>query len=208
MQTTKQNNSSNVIKIAITGNIASGKSQVEKLLSKDFPVYDCDKIAHEVLENITDFYGLDVFTNNKIDRKKLGSLVFSNPDLKSKLESIVHPKVKTEILKIFEKHSEDDLVFISIPLLFEVNFENLFDKIIFVSAPENIRLKRLMVRNNLAEDEAIKRIKSQLPEEEKIKKSDYIITNNSSVDELEKQVLILVREFHSLVNFKNAQAEE
>ena len=72
-----------MLKVAITGNIASGKSQVEKLISdKNYTVYDTDKIAHDILDKVNDFYGYDVFTDGRIDRKKLGELVFSNPDLK------------------------------------------------------------------------------------------------------------------------------
>ena len=109
-----------MLKIAITGNIASGKSQVEKILAEKyhFPVYDADKIAHIKLNEINDFYGYNVFTDGKIDRKKLGELVFKNPELKRKLENIIHPKVKKEIIEIFKKHSQEKCVFVSIPLLY------------------------------------------------------------------------------------------
>ena len=174
-----------MLKAAITGNIASGKSQVEKIISKKYPVYDADKIAHKILENLKDFYGYDVFTDGKIDRKKLGELVFSNPDLKKKLEEIIHPQVKQEILKIFEQ--DLPVVFISIPLLFETGFDRLFDKIIFVSADSKLRLERLMKRNNFTKEEALRRIQSQGAEEEKIQKSDFVICNNSTLTDLKTQ---------------------
>ena len=174
-----------MLKAAITGNIASGKSQVEKIISEKYPVYDADKIAHKILENLKDFYGYDVFTDGKIDRKKLGELVFSNPDLKKKLEEIVHPQVKQEILKIFEQ--DLPVVFISIPLLFETGFDRLFDKIIFVSADSKLRLERLMKRNNFTKEEALRRIQSQGAEEEKIQKSDFVICNNSTLTDLKTQ---------------------
>lgn len=177
-----------MLKIAITGNIASGKSEVEKFLSKDFPVYDTDKIAHTFLDKITDFYGYDVFTNGKIDRKKLGDLVFSNLDLKKKLEQIIHPQVKKEILKIFEQERNKNVIFISVPLLFETGLETLFDKILIVTADENIRLNRLMARNKLTKQDALNRIKSQLPQETKIKKADFIIKNNQSVQALHEEI--------------------
>ena len=178
-----------VIKIGITGNIASGKSQVEKYLkNKNFVVYDTDKIAHSILDDIKEFYGYDVFINGKIDRKKLGDLVFNNPDLKKKLEDIIHPKVKAEILKLFEKHRNEKYIFISVPLLFEAGFEDLFDKILLVSVDRDIQLERLMNRNSLTKKDALLRINSQIPQEEKIEKSDFIVNNNSTIENLYKQL--------------------
>ena len=178
-----------MLKYAITGNIASGKSQVEKiLLEKGYPVYDSDKFAHEILNTITDFYGYEVFTDGKIDRKKLGRLVFENSEIKQQLEALVHPKVKEKILEMFEKHSTDKVVFISVPLLFEADFTDLFDKILFISCPDKIRLERLMSRNSLSENEAKQRIEAQIPEELKIKHCDYVIKNDSNLENLKLEI--------------------
>ena len=151
-----------MLKVAITGNIASGKSKAELIIAKYYPVYDTDKIAHEILDNITEFYGYDVFTDGKIDRKKLGDLVFNNYELKTKLEELVHPKIRENLLEIFKVHKRDKMVFVSVPLLFEAGFKDMFDKTILISAKENLRLKRLMMRNNFTREEALKRIKSQM----------------------------------------------
>ena len=172
-----------MLKIAITGNIASGKSQVEKFISEKYTLYDADNIAHQILGNV--------------DRKKLGEKVFSDPAARKKLEEFIHPKVKDEILKIFEQNL--NVVFISIPLLFETGFDALFDKIIFVQCDDDIRLQRLMRRNDFTEEQALKRMNAQLPQKEKMQKSDFIIYNNSSLEDLEKQVLILVRELSGLI---------
>ena len=149
-----------MLKIAITGNIASGKSQVEKFISEKYTVYDADKIAHQILGNV--------------DRKKLGEKVFSDPAARKKLEEFI-------------------------PLLFETGFDALFDKIIFVQCDDDIRLQRLMRRNDFTEEQALKRMNAQQSQNEKMKKSDFIIYNNSSLEDLEKQVLILVRELSSLI---------
>lgn len=183
-----------MLRIAITGNIASGKSQVESFIGKYYPTFDSDKIAHEILTEIRDFYGYDVFTNGIIDRIKLGKLIFTNNDLKKKLENLIHPKVKDKILKIFEQNKDFSAVFVSVPLLYEAGFETLFDKVIFVTADENLRLERLMKRNGLTKEEAIQRINAQLHENEKVKKADYVINNNSTLEEMEKQVRTILKD--------------
>ena len=94
-------------KIAITGNIAAGKSEVEKIIAQFFSVYDADKIAHKFLGNI--------------DRRALGEKVFSDPVERKKLEDYIHPKVKDEIIKIFSE-TKDKYVFVSIPLLYSDTF--------------------------------------------------------------------------------------
>ena len=179
----------NVLKVAITGNIASGKSQVERILNnKGFKVFDADAIAHKILDELTDFYGQDIFTNGKTDRKKLANVVFNNTDLKLKLEAIIHPKVKNEILKIFNDNQHENVIFVSVPLLFEANFSKMFDKIIFISCPEELRLQRLIKRNDLSPDEAKKRINAQMPEMSKILKSDFVIENKYTINELKQRV--------------------
>lgn len=168
-----------MLKVAITGNIAAGKSQVESILARNYPVYDADKIAHKFLGNV--------------DRKALGEKVFADKNARKELEAQIHPKVKAEILEIFKKGADKDIIFVSVPLLFEAGFEDIFDKIIFVSADENLRLERLMKRNNLDKEQALLRIKAQEDEENKIKRSDYIIFNNSSIEALEKQVNAVIK---------------
>ena len=167
-----------MLKIAITGNIASGKSEVEKIIAQDFPVFDADKIAHKFLGNV--------------DRRALGEKVFSDPVARKKLEEYIHPKVKDEILKIFSE-SQDKCVFVSIPLLFETGFDKLFDKIIFVQCDNKLRLERLMKRNNFTKEQALKRMNAQMSQDEKINKSDFVIHNNSTKEELAEQVNELLK---------------
>ena len=178
-----------MVKIAITGNIAAGKSEVEKIIAtKGYVVYDTDKFTHQILASSQEikytFKDYDVFENGKISRKKLGALVFANKKLKEKLENIIHPVIKEMIINI----SSEKLVFVSVPLLYEANMADLFDYVIFVSANENIRLKRLMGRNSLTKEEAMLRINAQAAEASKIKKSDFIIQNNGNFEELENNI--------------------
>ena len=172
-----------MLKIAITGNIASGKSAVENHLQKlGYKVFDTDKITHQILETTPEVKK----TFGTTDRKEIAKIVFSNPEKLKVLETIIHPKVKEEILKIFKL--DEKIVFISVPQLFESGFNNLFDKVIFISANENIRLERLMKRNNFSEEEALKRISAQIKEEEKIPKCDFVIQNNSDIQHLEAEI--------------------
>ena len=190
-----------MLKIAIVGNIASGKSTVENFIkSKGYLVFDADKLSHELLitlksEIITAFKDYDILENNDISRKKLGNLVFANPKHKKNLENIIYPKLKSKLENIFEENKNQKFIFISIPLLFEVGWENLFDKIIFVKTDDKIRLKRLMVRNSLSKKEALLRINSQKPQDEKIAKSDFIICNNDDILTLQNktdEIIILL----------------
>lgn len=174
-------------KIAIVGNIASGKSTVEKiLLQKGFQVYDTDKIAHEILEENKHLFP-QAIVNGKIERKKLANIVFKDKGQMKYLESVIHPKVK----EFIENIETEETIFISVPQLFEAKMEDLFDKIIFISAPLEIRLERLMKRNNLTKEEALVRINAQISEEEKIPKCDWVISNKSSKEDLELQILHL-----------------
>lgn len=184
-----------MIKVAIVGNIASGKSELEKyLFNRGYVVFDTDVIAHDILidnpEIAEAFEEYDVFEHGKLSREKLGQLVFNNLELKQKLEDMIHPLILEDIEKIFETYKEEEYVFISVPLLFEVGWEQLFDKIIFIKSDEDIRLKRLMERNHYDEDYAKKRVESQLPELEKIKKADCVIENNSSKEVFYKNIEI------------------
>lgn len=171
-----------MIKVAIVGNIASGKSTVEKFIeSKGFKVFDTDKIAHSILENnetIKKEFGT-------IDRKELAKIVFSDSEKLKLLESIIHPEVKKKLLKIFSK--DESVVFVSVPQLFEAGFENLFDKIIYITADERIRKERLMKRNSISQEEAQRRILAQT-EGAKREKCDYVIENNGSPEDLKLAV--------------------
>ncbi|MCM1338619.1 MAG: dephospho-CoA kinase [Muribaculaceae bacterium] len=181
-----------MIKVALVGNIASGKSTVEITLKKlGYDVLDTDDVCHTLLGLFPDipiaFAQYDVFDGEKISREKLGKLVFNNPKLKEKLEDILYPQVRVEIRKFFDT-SDKNIVFVAIPLLFEAQMEDMFDKVLFVYSDDAIRLKRLMARNDYTEEYAKLRMESQVSQDVKLKKSDYIIYNNSTVEDLELSV--------------------
>ncbi len=182
------------IKIAIAGNIASGKTAVEGFFKeKGFDVIDTDKIGHEVLnthaaEIIKAFEGEDVSTDGIIDRQKLGAVVFASYHARKKLENIVHPVIRQRLEEYFATHADEKVILVGIPLVFEAKMEDLFDKIIFVFADDETRLERLMARNNLSQEDAMRRINSQMSQFMKLEESDYVFHNNGTLENLRNQV--------------------
>ena len=175
-------------RIAIVGNIASGKTQAEHLIENQGYKVLCTDLAVHKLYTLPDVQDRIYDAFETIDRSEIASIVFSDISKKRELEAILHPLVREEIIEFFNKNKEEKLLFVAIPLLFEAKMEDLFDVIIFISADEKIRLERLMTRNKITEDEAIKRIKAQMPEDEKISKSHYVVENNSDLKTLKNNL--------------------
>lgn len=179
-----------MLKIAITGNIASGKSLVEEQFrSLGIEIVDADKIAHDILGEkikiLQACFGDEIIKQRKISREKLAKIIFSDAKKKQKLESIIHPEVKNRIMDFFK---DKKFAIASIPLLYEVGWEGLFDKVILVTAKDNTRLKRLTQSRKLSKEQAKIRMKAQMNQGEKIKKADFIIDNNGTPEETFAQV--------------------
>ena len=193
-----------MIKLALTGNIAAGKSEVEKIFkSFKIPTLSADEVVHSIIyknEKIInsikkEFKTYDIITENKIDRIKLGNIVFSNSKKKKELEKIIHPFVIEEIKKFFEKEIQSKIVVVDFPLLFECHFEYLFDKILIVCADEKTRFERIKKRNNYEDNHIHRIIKSQINQEEKKIKSDFVVINeNKTLEELKKDIEKIIKE--------------
>lgn len=187
-----------MIKIAIVGNIASGKSTVEQILDNlGYKVLDTDNVCHKLLDSVdvvSAFKNYDVFDNGKISRSKLGNLVFSNDKLKTTLENLMYPMVRKEIEDFFEQNNTEALVFVSAPQLFEARMEDLFDKILFIYCDDAIREHRLILRNNYTKEYAKLRMSKQMSQDEKAKKADWIIYNNDSVKDLMERIVSLIEQ--------------
>ena len=187
--------------IGLTGGIGTGKSTVSQILKeKNFPVIDLDKISHEVIkfpkvvEKIVENFGKEVLEYNNtgnwiISREKLGRVIFGNREKRLTLNSIMHPEILHIMReKILECKKESKIIFVEIQLLFEVQWEKEFDYILLVSAEKETQIKRILARDKRSKEEALSIINSQMPLDEKKKRSDYVIENDGNIQDLEKKV--------------------
>ena len=181
--------------IGITGSIACGKSTVsDYLIDKGYTIIDADKLGHvaltsdDVKRKLAEKFGDEILENNEISREKLGKLVFGNDDNLKILNSIIHPKIKELILKLQEEHKDEDLVFLDIALLYEANFVDLVEKVAVVYVDEDVQLERLMTRNSLSKEEALKRIESQMSPQEKASLGDFVINNSYRKEDTFQQI--------------------
>ena len=178
--------------IALTGSIATGKSTVASLLLLNgMRVIDADTISHEILDAsiswVEETFGKEFLKLGKVNRSKLGELVFSNNDAKKTLEEYLHPKIRAEIEKRSEK--QDRLKFpylIDIPLFFENNNYNIKTSVV-VFTPPDVQLERFIKRNGYSKEESLKRIATQFPIEEKRDRGTWVIDNSKNLKHLQQE---------------------
>ena len=192
-----------MIKLAITGNIAAGKTLIESLLHElGVITIDTDEIVHELLSSDKEVINKvnNLFDNEvkdkegKINRKKVGDIVFNDKTKLEKLEKILHPEVKKVVNKFFQENEKEKILAVAVPQLYETGWEVYFDYVLLVIADDKIRKERLLLRNNLSEDAAQKRLAAQIPQEEKIKKADFVINNSEDIENTRLQLKkVLVR---------------
>ena len=185
--------------VGLTGGIASGKSTVANLI-KDLgiTVIDADIEARLAVEpgekayqQIVEHFGGEILLEDgSINRPKLGDIIFNHQEERMVLNGIVHPAVRERMneKKVAAKERGENMVVMDIPLLFESKLTDLVEKIILVYVDEDVQLERLMKRNHYTEAEAMARIRSQMPLIEKKKRSDFIIDNNGSLEQTQKQL--------------------
>lgn len=184
--------------IGITGGIASGKSTVTEFLRQQgYQVIDADQVVHELQEPggrlyqalLSTFGSVILQEDGHLDRPKLGAMIFGNPQLLAQSSQIQNQIIREELACRRELLVEtEDIFFMDIPLLFELQYEDWFDQIWLVDVMEEIQLNRLMSRNVLSQEEAEKRIAAQLSLKEKRKRADVLIDNNGSLEETRRQI--------------------
>jgi len=185
--------------IALTGGIATGKSTVASLLALNgMRVIDADSISHEILDASTSWvketFGDEYVNGSKVERAKLGSLVFSDNEQKKILEDYLHPKIRDEIQKRSIKQDSFKFPYlIDIPLFFEKGSYDI-KKSVVVYTPADIQLERFMKRNGYTKEESLRRINSQMPIDEKKKRATWVIDNSKNLKHLQQEVENFVEE--------------
>lgn len=173
--------------VGITGGIGSGKSTVAAgFRAAGFVVYDSDaearRIQNEdqnVRRKIIHLFGNTAYKAGKLDRPKIASIVFENPGMLEKLTAIVHPAVVADFRKFVESHSGEEFIFLESAVLFESGLHHLADFILLVTASEKVRIRRVMLRDNITENQVKQRIKNQITDEKYIKLCDLVIENEN-----------------------------
>ena len=196
-----------MIVIGITGGIGTGKSTVTEYLGKNgFFVIDSDRISHEItakgsplLTVIAEAFSPDVITaDGELDRKRMSEIVFSDPEKRLLLQSIVTEKIisdSEDMIKALREENPDRLVFFDAPILFETRAHEIVDFSWVVTADEDVRIARVMARDGVTEDKVRARIASQMPEAEKIARADEVIDNSSDLESLYKKIDILTEKY-------------
>ncbi len=186
-------------KLAITGGLASGKTSVCRILQElGAYIISADEVVHQLLspqselgKQVIAIFGRDIVKNASFDRKKIAAYAFADPTKLQKLEQLLHPAVLKTIHQAYQDlltHNPPPLFAAEIPLLFEISAEQWFDAVLVVSASESIARERFKTTSGYPDEQFLQRSNRQLPIEEKIKKADYIIYNDGSVNDLKKQV--------------------
>ena len=184
--------------VALTGNIGSGKSTVAKMFKKlSVPVYNSDKEAKKLMQSskkvrtaIMALLGDEAYVDKKLNRKYIAQKVFENKELLGRLNGIVHPVVRKDFLK-WTKKQKSPYVIQESAIIFENGLQDFYDKIVLITAPKEIRVKRVMERDQVSQPEILARMGSQWDDERKKDLSDFVIDNISL-----KETRLKVQEVH------------
>ena len=188
--------------VGLTGSIGVGKSMASDIFKNELnvPIIDADMLSFnavkkgsKALEEIKLIFGDEVIdADGNLDRKKMGAIVFDDEEKREQLNNIIHPRVLEEFDKEvdFYREQEREVVIFDCPLLLEERVEGLVDIVLVIIADFEIQLDRIVKRDKVTPFEAKKRINSQMSQEEKIKRADYVIENNSTYEDLKKKIMI------------------
>lgn len=192
--------------IGLTGGISSGKSTVSRMLHDlGAEIIDADKVAREVVEpdqptwaKIKERFGAGIFfEDGQLNRKKLGAIIFKDGQARSDLNAIIHPAIRKRMNEQKEKAllQGKELIVMDIPLLFESELAHMVQKVLVVYVPENIQKARLMLRDQIDEDTALQKMKSQISIEQKKNLGHAYIDNSGSQKESKEQLVRIIEQW-------------
>lgn len=195
-----------MLKIGLTGGIGSGKSTVARLFDEQgVPIIDMDVLAREVvmpgqpaLQEIKMAFGAEICnTRNELDRKKLRDIIFSDPDKRQQLETIVHPRIRQRVTALIDKLTTPYCIIV-IPLFFETSQQDSVDRILVVDASVEDQIQRTMRRDDINKDTVRNIIAAQVDRQTKLKHANDIINNTGNPDMLRAQVEHLHQQYIEL----------
>ncbi|WP_270991277.1 dephospho-CoA kinase [Campylobacter upsaliensis] len=183
----------------VSASIACGKSSFIKIANElGFESLSADLIANEITQKnaavLTEMFLLNLDKEGKIDKKALANLIFKDKKAKEKLENFMHPKIREELLRKMQiLEQKGRIFFVEVPLFFESDFYQNLGKSVLIYAPKNVSLQRLMQRDGLDKDEALRRIKSQMDIEKKREMADFVIQNIGSYEEFRQNCVKFIK---------------
>ena len=189
------------MKIGLTGSIACGKSAVSQYLRElGYFVADADAISRSLtapggraLPLLREAFGDGIFDGDMLNRRRLGGIVFGDADKRAQLNAILHPLIiRTFQAELNEHDAPDTLVFGDVPLLYECNMAQMFDRIFVVSAPRETQIARLLARDGLSRKDAERRIDAQMPLAQKCALADAVIDTDGPMENTRAQVRALI----------------
>ena len=185
--------------IGLTGGIASGKSIVASVFKElGAIIIDADQIARQVVlphqpawKDIVEYFGPEVVNEDKsLNRAKIGDIVYNDPDSLKKLNYFTHPRIvqhyKDELRRI-KTEQPDAIVILEVPLLYETNMDKLCQQVVVVWVDRETQIKRLMKRDKMSYEDAVRRVDAQIPLEEKVQWADFVIDNRGSIVETKEK---------------------
>jgi dephospho-CoA kinase len=192
-----------VIRVGLTGGVASGKSTVSEILDElGAVVIDADVLAREVvaadsegLREVVDAFGPELLTaEGELDRPAMGAIVFSDPEKRKVLESIIHPRVRERAAEIEATAGPSDVVVHDIPLLAETGQATGFDAVIVVDVPAEMQVERMVELRGMTRDDAEARVAVQASREERLAIATHVVDNTGTLDDLRGRVTEVYRE--------------
>ena len=195
--------------LGLTGTFGSGKTTVAEMFrTLGARIIDADKIARDIVEpslsayhEIVSEFGKEVIMENgHLNRQKIRDIIFDDPEKRKRLNEIMHPKIRQVEMELLNQWKDEPLVVFNVPLLFENKLEKYVDKVLVVRVDHQTRIERLQKREPISKEQIRRILESQMSDEEKIARADFVIDNSRSIRETFQQVQQLIKQLKIPLN--------